>query len=121
MATVLTQKGEELIVDMLDETVSTPPKYIGWGTGAGTAAKGDTSLFTESADESRVEGALSQPAADKLRCVGMMICATNPKTITNAGTFVVDTEGNPIVKGDFTGIALAVGDKIEFTVDLEIT
>lgn len=119
--TVLTQKGEEWIVDKLDSSVVTTPKYIGWGTGAGEAAKGDTALFSESVDEARVEGVLSQPVADKLRCVGTMTCATNPKTITNAGSFVVDTEGNPIVKGNFTGVPLAVDDKIEFTVDLEIT
>lgn len=51
MATVLTQKGEEWIVDKLDSTVATTPKYVGWGTGAGTSDKTDTALFSESADE----------------------------------------------------------------------
>jgi hypothetical protein len=119
MATVLTQVGEEWIVDKLDETSQLTGDYIGWGTGAGTAAKGDTTLFTE-ASEARVTGTRSQPAADKIRWVGT-ITADGTKTITNAGNFDASTSGNLIVKGDFTGIALASGDKIEFTIDLEIT
>ena len=46
-ADVLTQVGEEWIVDKLDETVQTTGDYIAWGTGTGTAAKADTALFTE--------------------------------------------------------------------------
>ena len=122
MATVLTQIGEEWIVDKLDETVQTKPEYIDWGTGAGTAAKGDTALFVE-ASEARIQGTLTQPLTDKLRLVGTMTCAGAGKTITNAGSFTVATKatGPLIIHGDFTGIALAIGDKIEFTIDLEIT
>lgn len=119
MATVLTQVGEEWIVDKIDETVQTTGDYIGWGTGAGTAAKGDTTLFTE-ASEARVLATRSQVAADKIRWVGTLT-ADAGKTITNAGNFTASTGGVLIVKGDFTGVALAAGDKIEFTIDLEIT
>jgi hypothetical protein len=118
--TVLTQAGEEWVVDKLDSTVSTTPKWIGWGTGAGTADKADTELFTEAA-EARTEGTLSQPSADVLRCVGIITCAGAGKTITNAGSFTADAVGTLVVHGDFTGVVLAVGDKIEFTIDLEIT
>ena len=120
MATVLTQVGEEYIVDKLQETVQTTPDWIGWGTGAGTAAKGDTILFTE-ASETRIQGTMSQPVADKLRLVGTMTCAGAGKTITNAGNFTAVTAGVLIVHGDFTGVVLNVGDKIEFTIDLEIS
>lgn len=120
MATVLTQVGEEWIVDKLDETVQTTGDYIGWGTGAGTAAKGDTTLFTE-ASEARVSATRSQALADKLRWVGTLTCAGAGKTITNAGNLTASTSGTLIVHGDFTGIPLSVGDKIEFTIDLEIT
>jgi hypothetical protein len=122
MATVLTQVGEEWIIDKLQETVQTLPEWIDWGTGAGTAAKEDTALFAE-ASENRVQGTLSQPVADKLRCVGTMICAGAGKTITNAGLFTVSTKatGPLIIHGDFTGIALNIGDKIEFTIDYEQT
>lgn len=120
MATILTQVGEEWIVDKLDETVQTTGDYIGWGTGAGTAAKGDTILSSEAA-ETRIVATRTQPATDKIRWVGTLTCAGAGKTITNAGNLTAVTVGTLIVHGDFTGIVLAVGDKIEFTIDLEIT
>ena len=119
MATVLTSVGEAWIVDKLDESVQTKPEYIGWGTGAGTAGKADEALFTEGS-EARVQGTLTQPAADKLRCVGTLT-ADGPKTITNAGFFTLASGGVLVVHGDFAGVPLALGDKIEFTGDLEIT
>lgn len=118
-ATVLTQAGEEWVVDKLDETVQTTGAFVGWGTGAGTAAKGDTTLFTE-ASEARVAPTISQPLADKIRWVATLT-ANGAKTITNAGNFTASTGGTLIVHGDFTGIVLASGDKIEFTIDMEIT
>jgi len=118
-ATVLTQVGEEWIVDKLDETVQTTGDYIGWGTGTGTAAKADTALFTE-ATEARVTGVRSQPVADKIRWVGTLT-ADAAKTITNAGNFTASTAGTLIVHGDFTGVVLAIGDKIELTIDIEIS
>jgi hypothetical protein len=124
MATIYTQMGEEAIVNQIDGSGSLPLNAtnakIGWGTGAGTAGKADTTLFTE-ASESRVAATVTQPAADKNQWVGTMTCAGAGKTITNAGLFDAATSGNLIIHGDFTGIALAVGDKIEFTITLEQT
>ena len=110
------------MIDKLDESVQTKPEWIDWGTGAGTAAKADTALFVE-ATEARVQGTLTQPLADKLRNVGTMTCAGAGKTITNAGSFTVSTKatGPLVIHGDFTGIALNIGDKIEFTFDFEQT
>lgn len=116
MADIYTQAGEERVVDAIEADIS---PFIGWGTGAGTAAKGDTTLFTE-ASESRVAATESQPAADKNRWVAT-ITADGIKTITNAGVFDASSGGNMLVKGDFTGIVLGSGDKIEFTIDLEQT
>jgi len=118
-ATVLTQVGEEWIVDKLDEVVQTTGDYIGWGSGTGTATKADTTLFTEET-EARVLATRSQPVADKIRWVGTLT-ADAAKTITNAGNFTASTGGTLIVHGDFTGIALSAGDKIEFTIEIEIT
>lgn len=126
MATVLTQKGEEVETDILDGTVSAPASYyVGWGTGAGTAAKGDTDLFTP-ATEARVAGTESQPTADKNQWVATLT-ADGAKTITNAGLFDAAGTGSPpsggnlVIHGDFTGVVLALGDKIEFTVTWEHT
>lgn len=92
---------------------------VAWGTGAGTAAKGDTTLFTE-ASEARVVPTVSQPTADKNQWIGT-ITADGAKTITNAGLFNAAAAGDLVIHGDFTGIGLALGDKIEFTISLEQT
>lgn len=123
MATVYTSAGEAKVVDLIDGVSAThldaTNGKIGWGTGAGTAAKGDTTLFTE-ASEARVAVVASQPLADKNQFVAT-ITADGAKTITNAGLFDAASAGNLIVHGDFTGIVLALGDKIEFTISLEQT
>ena len=122
MATVLTDTGETYIVDILQDSIQTVPAYIGSGTGAGTTCKGSTGLFTESCDV-RSTGTFSEPAADKLRNVGTITYGAT-KTITNAGELITSSTGNQcglVVHGDFTGIVLALNDKIEFTIDLEWT
>ena len=119
MATVLTSAGEAYIVDRIQATSSLQADKVGWGTGAGTAAKANTTLFTEAA-EARVTATISQPTADKIRYVAT-ITSASAQTITNAGNFDATSGGNLMVKGDFTGIVLANGDKIEFTIDCEIT
>lgn len=123
MATVYTSAGEAVVADLIDGVSGThldnTNAKIAWGTGAGTAAKGDTTLFTE-ASEARVAATTSQPTADKNQWVGT-ITANGAKTITNAGVFDAAAAGNLIVKGDFTGIVLATNDAIEFTISLEQT
>jgi len=117
MADIFTDVGETLIADLVDGTSSAPTNwYVAWGTGAGTAAKGDTTLFTE-ASEARVVATASQPASNQNRFVGT-ITADGVKTITNAGVFDASTTGNLLLKSDFTGIALAASDSIQFTFDL---
>jgi len=119
MATVVTQVGEEWIVDKLGAGApATKAEYIAWGSGAGTAGKSDTALFTEES-EARVQGVESQPVADKIRYVATLT-ANAAKTITNAGSFTAATSGTLVVHGDFTGIPLQQNDQVEFTVDVEI-
>lgn len=121
MATVLTNSGRAQIVNRIMGT-GTVFKWVHWGTGAGTAAVADTTLFTP-ASEARAVGAESQVTTtvtnDTYRVIGTLT-ADAGKTITNAGTFDALTSGNLITKGDFTGLALNLNDSIEFTVDLKI-
>jgi hypothetical protein len=94
--------------------------FVGWGTGAGTAAKGDTTLFTE-ATEARVSGTVSvtgSGATAKYQVVAT-ITADGAKTITNAGNLTASSGGVLIVHGDFTGVALALNDAIQFTLSLD--
>jgi len=121
MATVLTDAGRAIVTNRIIGA-GTEPKYVAWGTGAGTAAVGDTTLFTEAA-EARVAGTSSlqttSVANDTYRVVGTITAAAG-KTITNAGTFDASTAGNLYVKGDFTGIPLSTGDSIQFTIDHQL-
>ena len=124
MATIYTSVGETVVADLIDGVsavhLDATNGKIGWGTGAGTAAKTDSILFTE-ATEARVAPTVTQPTADKNQWVGTITCAGAGKTITNAGLLDAAAAGNLIIHGDFTGIVLAIGDKIEFTISLEQT
>jgi hypothetical protein len=118
LATVFANAGKAITTNRLKGS-GTEPNYCAWGTGAGTAAITDTTLFTESAQESRVAGTSAQVTTtvtnDTYQVVGTLTCATAGKTITNAGLFDASTTGNMFIKGDFTGIALNIGDSIQFT------
>jgi hypothetical protein len=123
MATVYTTAGKQAIVDIIDGTLATllsaANAKAAWGTGAGTAVVGDTTLFTE-ASEARVACAISQPAADTNKWTATMT-ADGAKTITNAGLFNSTSGATLFIKGDFTGIVLALNDQIAFTFTLQQT
>lgn len=116
MATVFTNAGKAITTNRL-KGAGTEPVYVAWGTGAGTAAAADTTLFTESA-EARVAGTSTQQTttttSDTYQVVGT-ITASAGRTITNAGLFDASTSGNLFMKGDFTGVALLTGESIQFT------
>lgn len=120
MATVLTNAGRAIITNRL-MGAGTEPKWIGWGTGAGTAGITDTTLFTE-ASEARTVGTGAQATTDvtndTYRVTGTII-ANAGKTITNAATFDALTTGNMFIKGDFTGVVLLTGESIAFTIDAD--
>ncbi len=120
MATVLSSLGEQYICDFLSGVSVLDAEHIGWGTGVGTALKADTTLDTESA-ESRVVGTMSvtgSGATAKFQVVGT-ITSAGSQTIVNAGLFDASTTGTLILHGDFSGVALVSGDKIEFTFTLD--
>jgi hypothetical protein len=118
MATVLVNAGKALVTSLILAGGATEPHHVAWGTGAGTAAITDTTLFTESA-EARVVGTSTQQTVtvtnDTYQVVGT-ITASATRAITNAGLFDAATTGNLFVKGDFTVINLATGDSIQFTI-----
>ena len=130
MASVLTEIGEEWVVDRLVATSgtysATVGNYVGWGTGAGTAAKTQTALFTQSNDPVSTNmgtGTVSKTgttSAAKWQCVATL-SSTTSQTITNAGTWSAANASTAalFVKGDFTGIPLVSGDSIQFTFTLD--
>ena len=120
MAVVYTQAGEELVVDLIDDTASgSATHYVSAGTGAGSFGKGSTTLFTE-VSEARASATKSQPAVDKNQWQGTQ-AYTGAKTITNAGVFNATSGGTLILAVDGLSITVANGDSIQFTFTLEQT
>jgi hypothetical protein len=120
MATVLTNLGEQWLCDRASGVSALSGSWVAWGTGGGTAAKGDETLFTE-ATEARVDGTVTTngSGASAKYQVAATIVADGIKTITNAGNFTANAAGVMIVKGDFTGIPVALNDSIAFTITLD--
>jgi len=128
MATVVTTAGRAVAVQRVLGS-GTTPAYIGWGTGAGTASTGATSLYTEKAANlstgtgTRITGSTSAISGavtgDTYRVTGTYT-ASGAGTVTNAGLFdaATITAGNLFMYGDFTGIGLASNDAIAFTIDV---
>lgn len=123
-ATVITNGGQAIVTNRMIGS-GTEPKYVAWGTGAGTAAAADTTLFTESTEEARTNGTSSRVTTtvtnDTYQVVGTITVATSGKTITNVGLFDASTSGNLYFKSDFTGLALAIGDSIAFTLKIKFS
>jgi hypothetical protein len=120
MATVFTNAGKAIVTNRIIGS-GTEPKYIAWGTGAGTAAAADTTLFTE-ASETRATGTGTRVTTtvtnDTYQVTGTLT-ADGAKTITNAGLFDQEAVGgNLLVKGDFSGVPLGLGEGIQFTIKL---
>lgn len=127
LATLQVNGGRGIVTGRL-RAVGTEPLNIGWGTGAGTAAAADTTLFTEvlvnmtAGGTDHTVGTSSQQTttttSDTYRVTGTRT-ATASGTITNSGLFDAASGGTLFVKGDFTGIALANGDAISHTFNVQ--
>jgi hypothetical protein len=122
MATLLVNTGKAIVTNYLNGGAATQPKYIAWGTGAGTTAATDTTLFTETG--TRVSGTTSQVTTsvtnDTLQVVGTQT-AGGTLAITNAGLLDASTSGNLFAKGDFSTINLNSGDSIQFTFKVQFS
>lgn len=107
----------------------TEPKFIGIGSGAGTSAVGDTTLFTEYTSgtwsgytRTSLSGVQTTTSVnnDTVQWQGTFT-APSSQTVTNAGNFDASSSGNLCVKGDFTGIALNTNDTIQITIKVQFT
>ena len=132
MATVLTSAGKAILTGRMIGAGSpsqAEPKFIGLGSGAGTSAVGDTTLFTE-----YTSGTWSGYARAGNAGIQVTTSVTNDtvqwqstftapesETVTNAANFDAVSSGNICVKGDFTGLALNTNDTIQITVKIQYT
>jgi hypothetical protein len=125
-AIVLTNAGEEYVVDKINEAVSTKPEYVGWGEGAGTAAKADTDLFTPVNTDVgntvlRQLGTSSKTGSGATAKYQVVATLTSPNANnkTNAGAWTASTAGTLVIKGDHTSTAMASGDQIQYTITID--
>jgi hypothetical protein len=125
VATFVQDSGLDIVTNRIKGS-GTEPLNIGWGTGAGTTVRTETTLFTEklvdlttSAGTDHTVGTSSRVTTtttnDTYQVTGTRT-ATGAGTVTNAGLFDAASGGNLFLKGDFTGIGLASGDSILFTI-----
>ncbi len=98
-------------------TSAETPRFVAWGTGAGTAAIADTTLFTE-ATEARVTAVLTTitgtVTGDTFQAVGQ-ITADGTKNITNAGLFTASIGADLFIHGDHASVPVVLSDAIEYT------
>lgn len=115
MATVFTNAGKDILTNRIKGS-GTEPLFVAIGTGAGTAAITDTTLFTEV--ETRTSGTSTRVTTtvtnDTYQSVGT-VTATATRAVTNAGLFDASSAGNLFMKGDFSTINLSSGDSIQVT------
>lgn len=125
MASILTDLAPSVATARLRGS-GAEPLYVGWGTGAGTAAATDTALFDEKAlnlsdtSGTRIAGTSSQVTTTKTNDTYQVVAtltAAGPGTVTNIGQFDNSTigSGNLFSKSDFAGVALESGESITFT------
>lgn len=123
LATAFTNAGAAIVTNRITQA-GTAPKYIGWGTGTGSAVVGDTALGTEAAPttgggrtvgtESRTTGSVTN---DQYTVTGT-VTAGSTLAITEAGLFDAVSAGNLLIRGDFSAINVVSGDSIAFTFNL---
>jgi hypothetical protein len=124
MATFVQDGGLDIVTNRI-KGAGTEPLNVGWGTGAGTTVRTETTLFTEklvdlttSAGTDHTLGTSTRQTTNTTNDTYQVVAtrtATGAGTVTNAGLFDAASGGNLFLKGDFTGIGLSSGDAIQFT------
>jgi hypothetical protein len=124
MATLVVNNGKGIITNRI-KGAGTEPVNVGWGTGAGTTAAADTTLFTEAlvslaaGTTDHTAGTSTQQTTTTTNDTYQVVAtrtATGSGTVTNAGLWDAASGGTLFLKGDFTGIGLVSGDSIQFTI-----
>ena len=117
MATLVVNTGRAITTNRL-KGAGTEPLNSAVGTGAGTTAAADTTLFTEAA--TRVAGTSTQQQTSTLNDTYQVVAthtAAGALAVTNAGLFdtITTSAGNMFLKGDFAVVNLAINDSLQIT------
>lgn len=143
MANVVTYLALSVFTNLISALGGTAPKYVGWGTGAGTSSRSDTTLFTEDYSTTNdgthnlratatVSRVTTSQTNDSIQLVATLTEAhAAGATVTNVGAFDTNGQaanlttapsgGNLALKSDFTGIALNQNDSLSVTMTLQFT
>lgn len=99
----------------------TEPTFVGWGTGATTAAKADTGLQTASA-ESRTNGTTTSQTTTNTNDTWQnvaTITSLSAQTIQEVAAFDASTAGTCFVHATHGAQTLAISDAIQYTVKVQ--
>ena len=127
MATIVANSAKAIFSNLVAGLGGTAPNFLAIGSGAGTAAVTDTTLFTEfttgtwagyARDNVTPTRTTTSQTNDTIRWQGTFT-APAAEAVTNAGMF--DAANDLCVKGDFATINLANGDSLTLTVTLQFS
>ncbi len=112
----LVEDGEELIVDLLE---TSEYKYVDSGWGTTGPLKADTGM-ENACGEARDTAAQSEGTSASIYKLIATHTYAGTFAITESGVFSLVTGGILFIRGTFAAINVVSGDKIEFTITLEI-
>jgi len=118
MADVIANTGRAQAAGYLSNTVTQVTTYYGnVGTGAGTAAVGDTTLFTETGTARIAITPTRQTVSftNDTAQYTFTYTAAGSISVTNAGYFTASSGGTLMQKSDHATIPLLSGDSIAYT------
>lgn len=127
MATLIVNTGKAIFAGLVSGATAALPNHIGIGTGAGTTAATDTTLFTEEttgtwAGYARTANAGTRSTTtltnDTANFSGTFT-APSAQAITNAGCFDAASAGNLCLKGDFATVNLATNDSLTVNISIQ--
>lgn len=124
MADVIPNSARAQLIGYLTNTVSLIATYYGnVGTGAGTAAVTDTTLFTEvgSARVAITPTKVTTAVANDTGQFQFTYTATGSVGVTNAGYFTASSGGVLMQKSDHATIPLLTSDSIAYTFRDQLT
>lgn len=129
MTVYLTNVGTA-VLSLAVSQATTPPKYVGWGTGAGSASAASTDLSTpkdldlSGAGPARTLGTMSQVTTTQNNDTYQVVAtrtASGSGTVTNLGLFDAASSGNICLIVDGQSVTLASGDSIQATFKLKFS
>jgi hypothetical protein len=120
--TVLTNSGKSILTNPLADAGNVPA-YLAAGTGAGSAAVTDTTLFSE-LSQPRVPCAVSRVTTDTTndtyRTAGTITNVGSIATITNVGIFDAASGGNLLAKADGVGQTIDTNEGLTVSFNLQV-